>query len=99
MGGNIKTKWHIKEFSELTQTSIRMLRYYDKTGLLNPSYREANGYRCYTEPDLVKLQQIIALRYFYSFSDDFKHSLITRRKFELLYFSQIHPSVTRLLGL
>lgn len=58
------TKWHIKEFSELTQTSVRMLRYYDKTGLLNPSYREANGYRCYTEPDLAKLQQIIALRYF-----------------------------------
>lgn len=63
MGGNMMTKWHIKELSELTQTSIRMLRYYDKTGLLKPSYREANGYRCYTEPDLAKLQQIIALRY------------------------------------
>lgn len=60
----MKTKWHIKEFSELTQTSIRMLRHYDKTGLLKPAYREANGYRCYTEQDLAKLQQIIALRYF-----------------------------------
>lgn len=58
------TKWHIKEFSELGQTSIRMLRHYDKTGLLRPSYREANGYRCYTEKDLASLQQIIALRYF-----------------------------------
>ncbi len=58
------TTWHIKEISELTQTSIRMLRHYDKIGLLKPSYREANGYRCYTEPDLAKLQQIIALRYF-----------------------------------
>jgi len=58
------TKWHIKEISELTKTSIRMLRHYDKIGLLQPSYREANGYRCYTAPDLAKLQQIVALRYF-----------------------------------
>ena len=58
------TKWHIKEISDLTQISIRMLRHYDKIGLLQPSYRESNGYRCYTEPDLAKLQQIIALRYF-----------------------------------
>lgn len=57
-------KWHIKEISELSQISIRMLRHYDKIGLLKPSYRESNGYRCYTEPDLAKLQQIVALRYF-----------------------------------
>lgn len=57
-------EWHIKEISELTQTSIRMLRHYDKIGLLKPSYRAANGYRCYTANDLAKLQQIIALKYF-----------------------------------
>ena len=56
--------WHIKEISELTKTSIRMLRHYDKIGLLEPSYRESNGYRCYTAPDLAKLQQIVALKYF-----------------------------------
>jgi DNA-binding transcriptional MerR regulator len=58
------TEWHIKEISDLTQTSIRMLRHYDKIGLLKPSYRSANGYRCYTAQDLAKLQQIIALKYF-----------------------------------
>ncbi len=58
------TEWRIKEISDLTQTSVRMLRHYDKIGLLKPSYRSANGYRCYTEQDLAKLQQIIALRYF-----------------------------------
>ena len=57
-------KWHIKEISDLTKTSIRMLRHYDKIGLLKPSYREPNGYRCYTAPDLAKLQQIVALKYF-----------------------------------
>lgn len=58
------TEWRIKEVSDLTKTSIRMLRHYDKIGLLKPSYRASNGYRCYTAQDLAKLQQIIALRYF-----------------------------------
>ena len=58
------TEWRIKEISDLTKTSIRMLRHYDKIGLLTPSYRSSNGYRCYTAQDLAKLQQIIALRYF-----------------------------------
>ncbi|MBA3535903.1 MAG: MerR family transcriptional regulator [Tatlockia sp.] len=58
------TEWRIKEISDLTQTSVRMLRHYDKIGLLKPSYRSANGYRCYTAEDLAELQQIIALKYF-----------------------------------
>ncbi|SRR5579883_67843 len=57
-------EWRIKEISEMTQTSIRMLRHYDKIGLLKPSYRSENGYRCYTANDLAKLQQIVALKYF-----------------------------------
>ena len=57
-------EWRIKEISDLTKTSVRMLRHYDKIGLLKPSYRLSNGYRCYTAEDLAKLQQIIALRYF-----------------------------------
>lgn len=61
---NFMKKWRIKELSDLTKTSVRMLRHYDKIGLLKPSYRESYGYRCYTEPDLVRLQQIIALKYF-----------------------------------
>lgn len=58
------TEWRIKEISDMTNTSIRMLRHYDKIGLLKPSYRSSNGYRCYTEKDLAMLQQIIALKYF-----------------------------------
>lgn len=58
------TEWRIKEISDLTKTSIRMLRHYDKIGLLKPSYRSSNGYRCYTAQNLAKLQQIIALKYF-----------------------------------
>lgn len=58
------TEWRIKEISDMTNISIRMLRHYDKIGLLKPSYRSSNRYRYYTEQDLAKLQQIIALKYF-----------------------------------
>lgn len=58
------TEWRIKEMSELTKTSVRMLRHYDKIGLLKPAYRSANGYRYYTAQELARLQQIIALKYF-----------------------------------
>ena len=58
------TEWRIKELSDMTQISIRMLRHYDKIGLLKPSYRANNGYRYYNANDLAKLQQIIALKSF-----------------------------------
>ncbi len=58
------TEWRIKELSDMTQVSIRMLRHYDKIGLLQPSYRANNGYRYYNANDLAKLQQIIALKSF-----------------------------------
>lgn len=57
-------KWRIKEISELTQVSVRMLHHYDKIGLLKPAMRTSNGYRWYSERDLAKLQQIIALKFF-----------------------------------
>jgi DNA-binding transcriptional MerR regulator len=41
-----------------------MLRHYDKIGLLKPSMRSSNGYRWYSEQDLARLQQIIALKFF-----------------------------------
>jgi len=40
------------------------LHHYDKIGLLKPSMRLSNGYRLYSETDLLKLQQIIALKFF-----------------------------------
>lgn len=55
--------WRIKEISDLTHISVRMLRHYDKIGLLKPSVRSANNYRWYSERDLAKLQQIVALKF------------------------------------
>lgn len=54
----------IKNLSKLTHVTVQTLHYYDKIGLLRPSWRANNGYRVYSEKDLVKLQQIIALKFF-----------------------------------
>ncbi len=56
--------WYIKDFSKLTNVSIRTLHHYDEIGLLKPSVRKENGYRLYSERDLLKQQQIIALKSF-----------------------------------
>ncbi|CAN5429971.1 MerR family transcriptional regulator [soil metagenome] len=57
-------QWYAKELSKLTQVSVRTLHHYDKIDLLKPSLRLSNGYRLYSEKDLLKLQQIIALKFF-----------------------------------
>lgn len=58
------TQWYVKDLSKLTQISVQTLHHYDRIGLLEPSVRLANGYRLYSEKDLLKLQQIIALKFF-----------------------------------
>lgn len=57
-------EWYVKDLSKLTSVSVQTLHHYDRIGLLKPSHRLPNGYRLYTEKDLLKLQQIVALKYF-----------------------------------
>lgn len=53
----------IGEFSQLGQVSSRMLRHYDKLGLLVPSETDAwTGYRYYTIDQLARLHRIVALK-------------------------------------
>lgn len=58
------TRWFVKDLAKLTHVSVQTLHHYDRMGLLKPSARMSNGYRVYTEKDLLKLQQIVALKYF-----------------------------------
>ncbi len=55
---------YVKDLSKLTGVSVQTLHHYDRIGLLNPSVRLTNGHRLYSEMDLLKLQQIIALKFF-----------------------------------
>jgi DNA-binding transcriptional MerR regulator len=57
-------KWYVKDLSKLTGISVQTLHHYDRIGLLKPSLRLSNGYRLYLEADLLRLQQIIALKFF-----------------------------------
>jgi len=57
-------QWYVKDMGKLTGVSVQTLHHYDRLGLLQPSIRLPNGYRVYSEKDLLKLQQIIALKYF-----------------------------------
>jgi DNA-binding transcriptional MerR regulator len=59
----MKKNYLVKEFAELTKVTARTLRYYDRIGLLRPGFRKPNGYRVYTEEDLLRLQQIVTLKF------------------------------------
>ena len=50
------------QFAKLANVSQRTIRYYDKIGLLKPSCILKNGYRQYSDTDLIRLQKIITLR-------------------------------------
>lgn len=56
--------WCVGDLSKLTNVSVQTLHHYDRIGLLKPSLRLSNGYRAYHEPDVVRLQQIVALKFF-----------------------------------
>ncbi|MBA2710508.1 MAG: MerR family transcriptional regulator [Tatlockia sp.] len=58
------TQWFVKDLSKLTGISVQTLHHYDRINLLKPSLRLTNGYRVYSEKDLLQLQQIIALKFF-----------------------------------
>ena len=55
--------YRIGEFSELSKTTIKTLRYYEKEGILIPAYvDEETGYRFYETSQLPELAKIISLR-------------------------------------
>lgn len=77
----VKKNYLIKEFADLTSVTVRTLHYYDQIGLLKPSFQKANGYRVYTETDLLKLQQIVTLK-FMGFSLDQIQSLLNSKGYQ-----------------
>jgi DNA-binding transcriptional MerR regulator len=54
--------YRIHEFAELAGVTVKALHHYDRLGLLQPD-RTAAGYRLYSDPDLERLEQIIALKF------------------------------------
>src|SRR5215217_4440651 len=55
--------YRVGEVARLTRVSVRTLHHYDRIGLLHPARHSAGGYRMYGESELLRLQQILTLRY------------------------------------
>ena len=55
--------YKIGDFSSMSKTTIKTLRYYEKEGLLTPVYIDENtGYRYYESSQLLDISKIISLR-------------------------------------
>ena len=58
----MKSYFTTGQFARLANVTERTIRYYDKQGLLKPSFIMENGYRKYSEDDFIRLQRIISLK-------------------------------------
>ncbi|MBH1935273.1 MerR family transcriptional regulator [Streptomyces sp. AV19] len=54
--------WKVGPLAEASGLTVRTLHHWDTIGLLTPSRRTAGGHREYTEDDLARLYQVLALR-------------------------------------
>lgn len=53
----------IGDFSKMSKVTIKALRYYEKEGLIIPSYiDEFTGYRYYESKQLLEISRIVSLR-------------------------------------
>ena len=55
--------YQANEFAQLAGVTVRTLHHYDRIGLLKPSRYTSTGYRLYRMHDLVRLQQIVTLKF------------------------------------
>ena len=74
----MKNGYLVREFARLTRVTVRTLHYYDQLGLLEPSFERPNGYRVYTDADLLKLQQIVTLKFMGFSLDEIKRLLASK---------------------
>lgn len=58
-GGQV---WKVGKLAESTGVTVRALHHYDHLGLVRPSARTPSGYRLYTESDVERLYEVLALR-------------------------------------
>ncbi|MET9361827.1 MerR family transcriptional regulator [Streptomyces sp. NPDC006632] len=57
-----ESTWKVGPLAEASGLTVRTLHHWDTIGLLSPSRRTAGGHRAYTESDVGRLYQVLALR-------------------------------------
>jgi MerR family transcriptional regulator, thiopeptide resistance regulator len=70
------------EFAKRTGVTVRALHHYDRLGLLKPTGRTDAGYRLYSDRDIIRLEQIVALK-FIGFSLSQIRDLLNRKDVNL----------------
>jgi DNA-binding transcriptional MerR regulator len=55
--------YQANEFARVAGVTVRTLHHYDRIGLLKPSGYTSAGFRLYRNEDLVRLQQIVTLKF------------------------------------
>lgn len=55
--------YRVSEFARLAGVTVRTLQYYDRIDLLKPSDSTEGGHRLYQRTDLLRLQQILTLKW------------------------------------
>jgi DNA-binding transcriptional MerR regulator len=89
-----KNGYLIREFAKLTRVTVRTLHYYDQIGLLRPTIERPNGYRVYTDADLLKLQQIVTLK-FMGFSLDEIRRLLESKGYEAVKALKVQAAAVK----
>ncbi len=67
----------VGQLAKKVNITVRTLQYYDKEGLLTPSATSEGGRRLYTNKDMVRLHQILSLKYLGFSLDDIRSRLIS----------------------
>ena len=79
----------VKQLADLAGVSPRTLHYYDQIGLLRPEKVARNGYRFYSDPAMLRLQQILFFKEL-GFSLEEIRQILDRPDFDLLQALQLH---------
>ncbi len=64
------------QFAGMAHVTLRTIRYYDKQGILKPSFVSESGARFYTDADFARLQQILLLKYLGFSLDDIREMIV-----------------------
>lgn len=66
----------VGELAKEMDVTVRTLQYYDKEGLLKPSTKSGGGRRLYSKKDMVKLHQILSLKYLsFSLAEEWRNMI------------------------
>ncbi|MEG2935883.1 MAG: MerR family transcriptional regulator [Clostridium sp.] len=70
----------VGELAKEMDVTVRTLQYYDKEGLLKPSSKSEGGRRLYTKKDMIKLHQILSLKYLGFSLEEIKDKILSVNK-------------------